>query len=153
LTFYDDPVLLDRVTPDLRLFRCLALCMTEKADQALEAACRVIPDMEADDFKDGSQARILFHNVLQANIDRAFKLEGDARRDVLAQVRQTLLALPDWVPSSFTQGCLAELEEAVAIVESQEMVKKSDFAGARESIRRLPETDEGAKKRKQALLE
>jgi hypothetical protein len=153
LTFYDDSVLLEHIAADMRLFQALALCMTKKEEEGLDRACELVPAMTEDETKDDSQASVLWHNVLEANIGRAFKEQQAQRAGLVASVKAKIDALPNTTTTeAFRQGCLDHIEEVVVIIDTQDLVKAGKFEDARQRACQLKEKTEASRKLKQDLL-
>lgn len=153
VSYYDDPGLLEHVTPDVRLFRALGLCMLKREEEGLDAACELVPAMDAADLEEDAQANALWHNVLEANINRAFQAADAERTAVVAKVRAKVEAVPDTpTTAAFRRGCLERIDEAAYILESQALVKAGKFADAKAWVKLMKEDDDASRKLKENLL-
>jgi hypothetical protein len=85
--FFDEPDMLDKLTPAIRMFLAFALCQTKREFQSLQMACDTLPDIPADALGESKQNYNLWRNILRANIGQALR-SVELLEELVNQVRE-----------------------------------------------------------------
>ena len=165
LSFYGDADVQSALTAVLRLFVALAYCKVGQETKALDLSVATLVDLRGDDLHEDSQARVLWKNVVQANLQAGMKGPAEQRAQRIADLKARL-SRASRTPSTrpLIESAEAEIDEALTHVRLQEQVERAiesskryveqhDFEKARRVIASLPGTPREVAELKTNFLE
>ncbi len=172
----DDADLRAALDPQTRLLAALAMTQVDppRPVEALELACRTVPEMDDDELAEEGGLRGLFGNVIHGGISSVMRRADDADDESLAEKRARvarvgeLVAIVRRIPEvprfiDFRRKQVDEAEEVertirikvlveAAVEESKELVGDGRFEEARARIRGLPDDDDSVRELKSNFL-
>jgi len=149
-----DPEIFDALDAELGLFLALGLCRSEREEEGLDVACRVLPEMTTAELEEDAQASGLWRSVLAANLGRGLPEETEA---ICTTILAKLEAIPVRKESRrFLEERIAEVRTRLQIDQtirrSQDRVGEEDFDGARDEVNQLPDQPREVRELKEQLL-
>ena len=166
ITLYGEPDIEGRLSHNLRMFAAFAYCQCEMAQKGFDIACRALPEFTEKDIEEKSDARQIWMQVIQSNVESQTKgvdsnTAGVGIQDLQDRIR--FLSLPEHLipfqstlcellENAYTQTAMkSRLDKAIE--KSKEYVNAERFDQAREIIGELPNAPPAVKEIKEKLLD
>jgi hypothetical protein len=165
---FDDPDFLPALAPILRMWVALAAGKVDNQSRGFEIALQTLDELKDDDIRDKREdeehppmLRVMWQNVLHANIESVLKMPDGQRTAVFARIRESLRD-----PSRaarlkpFLQSCEAMLDRALESVAFNTAIEKmrkhlddKDFLSAKQAIIEVPDTSKEIREEKAKILD